>query len=34
MFFGHLKCVRVEDMMDQMFLRSEEHLRRHKVFSQ
>ena len=33
MFLWHLKCVGVEDMMDQMFRRSGEHLERHKVFS-
>ena len=32
--FWHLKCVGVEDLMDQMYRRSEEHLRRNKVFSQ
>ena len=30
----HLKCVGIDDPMEQMFRRSEEHLRRHKVFSQ
>ena len=32
--FWHLKCVGVEDLMDQMLRRSAEHMRRNMVFSQ
>ena len=33
-FLRHLKCVGVEDLMDNMFRRSEEYMRGYKVFSQ